>query len=253
MAGLFKRFSEKFFRPNVFPRGLAEKQKGQNMRILLVEDEKDLSMIIRQGLEEEGYVVDVAHDGEEGLYMAENFPVDAIILDIMLPLLDGLSVLSALRKKGNMTPVILLTARDALLDKIKGLDTGADDYLTKPFVFGELLARVRSLLRRKATVKETVIRIGDLEINTASHEVRRAGKVITLSAREYALLEYLAYKKDTVVTRTEIVEHIYSEDSDMDSNVVDVYINYLRNKIDKDFKKKLIHTVRGAGYILKEE
>ncbi|MBI5468168.1 MAG: response regulator transcription factor [Deltaproteobacteria bacterium] len=223
------------------------------MRILLVEDEKDLSTIIRQGLEEEGYVVDVAHDGEEGLYMAENFPADAIILDIMLPLLDGLSVLSALRKKGNMTPVILLTARDALLDKIKGLDTGADDYLTKPFVFGELLARVRSLLRRKAAVKEAVIRIGDLEINTASHEVRRAGKVITLSAREYALLEYLAYKKDNVVTRTEIVEHIYSEDSDMDSNVVDVYINYLRNKIDKDFKKKLIHTVRGAGYILKEE
>lgn len=223
------------------------------MRILLVEDEKDLATIIKQGLEEEGYVVDVAHDGEEGLYMAENFPADAIILDIMLPLLDGLSVLSSLRKKGNMTPVILLTARDALLDKIKGLDTGADDYLTKPFVFGELLARVRSLLRRKATVKEAVIRIGDLEINTASHEVRRAGKAITLSAREYALLEYLAYKKDTVVTRSEIVEHIYSEDSDMDSNVVDVYINYLRNKIDKDFKKKLIHTVRGAGYILKEE
>ncbi len=223
------------------------------MRILLVEDEKDLSAIIKQGLEEEGYVVDVAHDGEEGLYMAENFPVDAIILDIMLPLLDGLSVLGSLRKKGNMTPVLLLTARDALLDKIKGLDTGADDYLTKPFVFDELLARVRSLLRRKATVKEAVIRVGDLEVNTASHEVKRAGKPVTLSAREYALLEYLAYKKDTVVTRTEIVEHIYSEDSDMDSNVVDVYINYLRNKIDKDFKKKLIHTVRGAGYILKEE
>lgn len=223
------------------------------MRILLVEDEKDLAMIIKQGLEEEGYVVDAAHDGEEGLYMAENFPVDAIILDIMLPLLDGLSVLSALRKKGNMTPVLLLTARDALLDKIKGLDTGADDYLTKPFVFEELLARVRSLLRRKATVKEAVIRIGDLEINTASHDVRRGGKAITLSAREYALLEYLAYKKDNVVSRTEIVEHIYNEESDMDSNVVDVYINYLRNKIDKDFKKKLIHTVRGAGYMLKED
>jgi len=223
------------------------------MRLLLVEDEKDLAAIITQGLEEEGYIVDVAHDGEEGLYMAENFPVDVIILDIMLPLMDGLSVLASLRKKGNMTPVLLLTARDALLDKIKGLDTGADDYLTKPFVFDELLARVRSLLRRKATVKEAVIRIGDLEVNTASHEVIRDGKPITLSAREYALLEYLAYKKDTVVTRTEIVEHIYSEDSDMDSNVVDVYINYLRNKIDKGFDKKLIHTVRGAGYMLKEE
>ena len=139
------------------------------MRILLVEDEKDLAMIVKQGLEEEGYVVDVAHDGEEGLYMAENYPVDAVILDIMLTLMDGLTVLSNMRKKGIAAPVILLTARDALLDKIKGLDTGADDYLTKPFVFEELLARVRSLLRRKATVKEAVIRVADLEINTASH------------------------------------------------------------------------------------
>lgn len=223
------------------------------MRILLVEDEKDLAMIVKQGLEEEGYVVDVAHDGEEGLYMAENYPIDAVILDIMLPLMDGLTVLSNMRKKGIATPVILLTARDALLDKIKGLDTGADDYLTKPFVFEELLARVRSLLRRKATVKEAVIRIADLEINTASHEVKREGKAIALSAKEYALLEYLAYKKNAVVSRTDIVEHIYHEDTDMDSNVVDVYINYLRNKIDKDFKVKLIQTVRGAGYMLKEE
>ncbi|MBI5453408.1 MAG: response regulator transcription factor [Deltaproteobacteria bacterium] len=223
------------------------------MRILLVEDEKDLAMIVKQGLEEEGYVVDVAHDGEEGLYMAENYPVDAVILDIMLPLMDGLAVLSNMRKKGIATPVILLTARDALLDKIKGLDTGADDYLTKPFVFEELLARVRSLLRRKATVKEAVIRIADLEINTASHEVKRGGKSIALSAKEYALLEYLAYKKNTVVSRTDIVEHIYHEDTDMDSNVVDVYINYLRNKIDKESKVKLIQTVRGAGYMLKEE
>ncbi|MBI5493210.1 MAG: response regulator transcription factor [Deltaproteobacteria bacterium] len=223
------------------------------MRILLVEDEKDLASIVKQGLEEEGYVVDVAHDGEEGLYMAENFPADALILDIMLPLMDGLTVLSTMRKKGITTPVLLLTARDALLDKIKGLDTGADDYLTKPFVFEELLARVRSLLRRKATVKEAVVRIADLEINTASHEVKRGGKTISLSAKEYALLEYLAYRKGNVVTRTDIVEHIYHEDTDMDSNVVDVYINYLRNKIDKDFKPKLIHTVRGAGYMLKEE
>lgn len=223
------------------------------MRILLVEDEHDLAAIIKQGLTEEGYVVDVAHDGEEGLYMAENFPVDGIILDIMLPLMDGLTVLSKLRKKGNSTPVILLTARDALLDKIKGLDTGADDYLTKPFVFEELLARIRSLLRRKTQVKEAVIRIADLEINTASHEVRRAGKDIQLSAREYALLEYMAYRLGSVVSRSEIVEHIYHEDTDMDSNVVDVYINYLRNKIDKGFAAKLIHTVRGAGYMLKEE
>ena len=223
------------------------------MRILVVEDEKDLANIIKQGLEEEGYVVDLAHDGEEGQYMAENFPVDAIVLDIMLPVADGLTVLRNLRKKGMKTPVILLTARDAILDKIKGLDTGADDYLTKPFEFGELLARLRSLLRRRGEGKEAVIRIADLEINTASHEVKRGGKSINLSAREYALLEYLAYKKETVVSRSDIMEHIYHEETDMDSNVIDVYINYLRNKIDRDFKKKLIHTVRGAGYVLREE
>jgi DNA-binding response OmpR family regulator len=223
------------------------------MRLLLVEDEKDLAGIIAQGLEEEGYIVDVAHDGEEGLYMAENFPIDAIILDIMLPVIDGLTVLSTLRRKSILTPVILLTARDALLDKIKGLDTGADDYLTKPFEFDELLARVRSLLRRKGEAKEAVLRIDSLEINTASHEVKREGTDIKLSAREYALLEYLAYNKDSVLSRSDIVEHIYHEETEMDSNVVDVYINYLRNKIDKGFKTQLIQTVRGAGYMLKSK
>ncbi len=221
------------------------------MRILLVEDEKDLADIVKQGLEEEGYAVDVPHDGEEGLYMAENFPGDVIILDIMLPVIDGLTILSSIRRKGVATPVILLTARDALLDKIKGLDTGADDYLTKPFEFSELLARIRSLMRRKGQTKEAVIHIGDLEINTASHEVARHSTPIKLSAREYALLELLAYNRDSVLSRTDIVEHIYNEDAEMDSNVVDVYINYLRNKIDKGFKTKLIHTVRGAGYMLK--
>ncbi|TAN62571.1 response regulator transcription factor [bacterium] len=223
------------------------------MRILLIEDEKDLAAIIRQGLEEENYVVDVAHDGEEGLYMAENFSADVVILDIMLPVMDGLTMLTKMRHKGISTPVIMLTARDSLVDKIKGLDIGADDYLTKPFVFGELLARIRSLIRRKVDVKQAAICIDNLEINTANHEVKRGGKGITLSAREYALLEYLAYRKDNVVSRTEIIEHIYHEDSDMDSNVVDVYINYLRNKIDKGAGKKLIHTVRGAGYMLKSE
>jgi len=221
------------------------------MRILLIEDEKDLAGIVRQGLEEEGYTVEVANDGEEGLYMAENFPADVIVLDIMLPIIDGLTILNTIRRKGVTTPVLLLTARDTVLDKIKGLDTGADDYLTKPFDFEELLARIRSLLRRKSSVKEAVIRIDDLEIDTASHEVRRGGKLVNLSAREYALLEYLAYNRGAVVSRTDIIEHIYNEDTDMDSNVVDVYINYLRNKIDKDYPKKLIHTVRGAGYMLK--
>ncbi|HBI23083.1 MAG TPA: DNA-binding response regulator [Nitrospiraceae bacterium] len=221
------------------------------MRILLVEDERDLAAIVKQGLEEDGYTVEVAHDGEEGLYMAENYPADVIVLDIMLPVIDGLTLLGKLRKKGVATPVLLLTARDTVLDKIKGLDTGADDYLTKPFDFGELLARVRSLIRRKSVIKETLIRIDDLEINTASHEVKRGDKVINLSSREYALLEYLTYNKEKVVSRTDITEHIYHEETDMDSNVVDVYINYLRNKIDKDFKNKLIHTIRGAGYMLK--
>ena len=221
------------------------------MRILIIEDEKDLAFIIKKGLEEEGYIVDEANDGEEGQYMAENYPADVIILDIMLPKIDGLTLLGNIRKKAITTPVILLTARDAILDKIKGLDTGADDYLTKPFVFDELLARIRTLIRRQSAVKESVIRIDDLEINTAKHEVTRGGTLVTLSAREYALLEYLAYNKDNVVSRTDIVEHIYNEESDMDSNVVDVYINYLRNKLDKDRDHKLIHTVRGAGYMLK--
>lgn len=221
------------------------------MRIILIEDQKALASIIKKGLQEEGYSVDAAYDGEEGLYLAENMPADVIILDIMLPKIDGIKILETIRKKGIKTPVLLLTAKDTTLDKIKGLDTGADDYLTKPFEFGELLARIRSLLRRGKDVKSPVITIEDLEINTASHTVKRGGKEIFLSAKEYSLLEYLAYNKERVITRTEITEHIYDESFDMDSNVIDVYINYLRNKIDKGFKKRLIHTVRGAGYILK--
>jgi len=220
------------------------------MRILLIEDEKNLANIIKKGLQEEGYSVDVAYDGEEGLYMAENLPADVIVLDIMLPKLDGLAILKTIRKKGIKTPVILLTAKDAVLDKIKGLDTGADDYLTKPFEFGELLARIRALFRRIGEQKSPVIIIDDLEINTASHKVKRAGKKIDLSPREYAILEYLAYNKDRVLTRIEITEHIYDESFDLDSNIVDVYINYLRTKIDKDSDKKLIHTIRGTGYML---
>lgn len=225
----------------------------EKMRILLVEDEKDLANILKKGLIEEGYAVDVAFDGEEGLYMATNYPLDVIVLDIMLPKMDGIEVLSCLRKNEVDTPVLLLTAKDTTGDKITGLDVGADDYLTKPFEFDELLARIRALIRRKGLVKESVIRIDDLVIDTRSHEVTRAGKLIGLSAREYVLLECLAYNKNTVLSRTAIVEHIYDEDFDMDSNVVDVYINYLRNKIDKGFTKKLIHTIRGAGYMLKEE
>lgn len=223
------------------------------MRIILVEDEKSLASVIKKGLEENGYSVDMAHDGEEGLYMAENYPADVIILDIMLPIMDGLTILKKLRAQDIKTPVLMLTAKDTVPDKIKGLDTGADDYLTKPFDFTELLARIRALMRRSGEVKESLIHVGDLEIDTATHEVKRGEKIILLSAREYALLEYLAYRKGHVVSRFDITEHIYNEEFDLDSNVVDVYINFLRKKIDKDFNTKLIHTVRGAGYILKEE
>lgn len=222
------------------------------MRILLTEDEKNLAKIIRKGLEEAGYTVELAQDGEEGLYIAENIPLDMIVLDIMLPKIDGLTILRKLRKKGIITPVLLLTARDSTSDKIKGLDLGADDYLTKPFEFGELLARIRALLRRKSEAKEALIRIADLEINTASHETKRADRKISLSAKEYAILECLAYHKNSVISRTSLIEHIYNESFDCDSNIMDVYINYLRNKIDRGYKKKLIHTVRGAGYIMEE-
>lgn len=220
--------------------------------MLIVEDDEDLAAIIRKGLEESGYSVDVARDGEEGLYMAESYPADAVILDVMLPRMDGTAVLGAMRKKGLQTPVMMLTAKDSTGDKIKGLDSGADDYMTKPFEFGELLARLRSLLRRGGKTKEALIRIADLEIDTASHAVMRRGKLIRMTSREYALLEYMAYNKNTVLSRTDITEHIYDESFDKDSNVVDVYINYLRNKIDRGFKEKLIHTMRGAGYMLKE-
>ncbi len=223
------------------------------MRILLVEDERELAEVVRKGLEENGYSVDVAHDGEEGLYMAENYPADVIILDVMLPVMDGLSLLRKARERGVKAPVLLLTARDSTSDKVRGLDSGADDYLAKPFDFDELLARIRALLRRISDVKVPVIRVADLEIDTSSHVVSRGGRIINLTPKEYALLEYLAYHKNTVVSRFDITEHIYNEDFDLDSNVIDVYISYLRNKIDKEYDRKLIHTVRGAGYMLKEE
>lgn len=188
------------------------------MRILVVEDEKALANNLKKGLSEEGYSIDVAYDGEEGGFMAETEPYDLIILDIMLPKADGITVLRNLRKQKIKTPVLMLTAKDTVSDKIKGLDTGADDYITKPFDFEELLARVRALLRRKGEVKTAIITIGDLEIDTAGHQVKRGGKDIPLSAREYALLEYLAYNKGKVVSRTNISEHIYEYDFDLDSN-----------------------------------
>ncbi len=221
------------------------------MRILLVEDEKSLADIIKKGLEDEGYAVDVAYNGEDGLFMAENEPSDLILLDIMLPIIDGMRILKRIRRRGVKSPVLLLTAKDTIMDKVSGLDSGADDYLTKPFLFDELLARIRALLRRNSEVKTSVIEIEDLVIDMATHEVRRGGKNISLSAKEYALVEYMTLNINKVLSRTSLTEHLYDQDFALDSNVIDVFINRIRNKIDRGFHKRLIHTIRGAGYMLK--
>jgi DNA-binding response OmpR family regulator len=221
------------------------------MRILIVEDEKSLADIIKKGLEEEDYAVDVAYNGEDGLFMAENEPSDLIVLDIMLPIVDGMTILKRIRKAGVRTPVLMLTAKDTLTDKVSGLDSGADDYLTKPFLFEELLARMRALLRRNSEAKTSMIEIGDLVINMATHEVKRGGRDISLSAKEYVLLEFLAVNKNEVLSRTVLTEHLYDYDFDLDSNVIDVFIHRIRNKIDKGYERKLIHTLRGSGYMLK--
>jgi DNA-binding response OmpR family regulator len=223
------------------------------MRVLLVEDHQPLVRILKQGLEEEGFAVDAARDGEEADYKARTANYDAIILDLMLPKEDGLSLLKRWRRNGMKTHVLVLTARSSIEDKVKGLDSGADDYLTKPFELEELLARLRALVRRGHQVKDPVIRIFDLEIDTAAHTVRRAGQEIHLTPREYALLEFLAFHHGEVVTRSMIWEHLYNEEDENTSNVVDVYIRYLRNKIDKGFDPPLILTRWGEGYQLRSD
>ena len=221
------------------------------MRVLLVEDHKPLVRALRQGLEEEGLAVDVALDGEEADFKARTSQYDAIVLDIMLPKKDGLSVLKEWRKDGIQTHVLMLTARGTLDDKVRGLDTGADDYLTKPFELEELLARLRALIRRGHQVKDPVLRVHDLELDTATRTVKRTGQPIHLTPREYALLEFLAFHRGKVVTRTMIWEHLYDEHDETTSNVVDVYIRYLRTKIDKGFDPPLILTRWGEGYLLR--
>lgn len=222
------------------------------MKILLVEDEIKMAALIQNALSEEHYSVDIARDGNEALVQAEINSYNLIILDIMLPQRDGLSVCKKMRENKVDTPVLLLTAKNSLHDKVQGLDSGADDYLTKPFEIEELLARTRALLRRHKADKSTILTAGDLVLNQATREVTRAGKSIELTSREYALLRYLMAHVNEVVTRTMITEHVWDEDSAAFTNVIDVYINYLRNKIDKGFDPPLIHTVRSAGYILKE-
>lgn len=216
------------------------------MRVLVVEDEVDLASALRRALVEEGLAVDVAHDGESGLYQAESVDYDAILLDLMLPRLDGWEVLKRLRKK-KATPVLVLTARDAVVDKVKGLNTGADDYLTKPFELSELIARVRALVRRSAGKPSPVVRLGDLEIDTAARTVKKGGKAVELTPKEYALAELLVLRKGELVTRTAIYEHIYDDSDDSLSNVVDVYVSNLRRKLGKDF----VETRRGEGYIVR--
>jgi len=221
------------------------------MRILVVEDDKKVAGFITKGLEEETYAVDVAYDGEDGLHLGLEGQYDLIILDILLPKIDGLEVLSQLRDQGSDAPILLLTAKDAVDDRVAGLNKGADDYLTKPFAFSELLARVRVLLRRGKAEVKTILQISDLTLDLVSHKVNRGGDEIELTGKEYSLLEYFMRNQEKVLTRTMIAEHVWDYNFDTFTNVIDVYINHLRKKIDKDRQSKLLHTLRGVGYIMK--
>jgi DNA-binding response OmpR family regulator len=221
------------------------------VRVLLVEDHKPMLRAIKQGLEEEGFAVDTAADGEEGDFKALSANYDVVILDLMLPKIDGLELLQKWRRAGMSAHVLVLTARGSIEDKVKGLDHGADDDLTKPFQWEELLARLRALIRRTHQVKDPVLRVHDLEIDTGSRTVKRAGQAIHLTPREYALLQFLAYHRGKVVTRSMIWEHLYDEHDENTSNVVDVYIRYLRTKIDKGFEPALILTRWGEGYMMR--
>lgn len=223
------------------------------MRILVIEDEKRLAAILKKGLDESGFVVDVALDGEDGLFMARTYPYDAVLLDILLPKVDGLTVLKKLRAEKIGVPVLMLTAKGELEDRVRGLNLGADDYLVKPFDFSELLARLNTVIRRSMGKASPVIVVDDLSLDMSAKTVTRSGKEINLSAKEYNLLEYLALNSGRVIGRTELTEHLYDTEFDLDSNIIDVYINYLRNKIDKGYDRQLIVTVRGAGYVLKGE
>ena len=222
------------------------------MRILVVEDEKKVAAFIKRGLEQESYAVDVVEDGVEGQSFAEMNDYDAIILDIMLPRKNGLEVLKDLKSAGVRAPVLLLTARDSVEDRVKGLNVGADDYLTKPFAFEELLARLRVLMRRGVS-GTPVLKFADLSLDPATRKAKRNDVEVELTVKEYALLEYLLRNPNRVLTRTLIAEHVWDQSFDSETNVVDVYINHIRSKIDKDFPRKLIHTVRGVGYVLKDE
>ena len=224
------------------------------MRALVIEDERKLAFYIKKGLEEHHFAVDVAYNGEEGVGYADENEYDVVVLDLLLPKKDGMAVLRELREKGDPVPVLILTALDAVADKVAGLDAGADDYLTKPFSFLELLARVRALLRRGTVEPQVKLQVGDVVIDLTAHRASRAGKSLQLTNKEFALLEFLMRNSGRVLTRTAIAEHVWDyRFEDTLSNVIDVFVNRLRNKIDRDFTQKLIHTVKGVGYVMREE
>jgi len=223
------------------------------MRALVVEDDPGMASVLARGLREAGIAVDLASNGADGLWLATDIEYDVVVLDVGLPDVDGLQVLSRLRAAGRVMPVLLLTALDAVPDRVLGLDAGADDYLTKPFAFPELLARIRALVRRGPRVRSRSLRVGDLELDPAAHDVRRAGVPIPLSSKEFALLECLMKAPGQVLTRTYLIEHVWDVAFDSDSNVVDVYIGYLRAKIDRPFERRTLRTVRGVGYVLADD
>ncbi len=223
------------------------------MRVLLIEDEEKVSRFIVRGLVEERFAVDTAHDGDSGLALATAGPYDLIILDLLLPGLSGTEILRRVRRNNAQVPVLVLTARDALADKVENLEAGADDYLTKPFAFAELLARVKALLRRGPVNRASVLRVGDLELDRLSNLVKRAGKRIELTSKEHALLEYLMVNTGRVLSRTMIIEHVWDQSFDGATNIVDVYIRHLRAKVDDRSEQKLIRTVRGFGYMISDE
>ena len=222
------------------------------MRILVAEDEKDMNRLISKRLKAENYSVDSCYNGKEVFEYLACAEYDGIILDIMMPIMDGLQVLRKLRDSGNSIPVLLLTARDSIQDRVNGLDAGADDYLVKPFAFEELLARIRVMLRKPVVLKSNICKVADLEVHLDTHKVYRQGKEIVLSSKEFSVLRYMVQNVGIVLSREKLEQHIWNYDYTGGSNVIDVYIRYLRKKIDEGFEKKLIHTVRGAGYVLRE-
>jgi two-component system, OmpR family, response regulator len=220
------------------------------MRILVVEDEPKLARAVARGLEREGYAVDIAGRGDEALFQARVYDYDAVVLDVLLPEANGFEVCETLRGEGCWSPILMLTARDRVEDRIRGLDAGADDYLVKPFAFGELLARLRALIRRTPTERPAVLRVGDLVVDPATRSVTRADESVDLTAREFAVLEFLARRPGEVVSRTQMIEHVWDRNFEGASNIVDVYVGYLRRKLEQPFGRPLIRTVRGAGYVL---